>query len=127
MPAGGPLLSVRLLRVLRVVLGYSDEEIARLNLTEADGWRQVREQLEFERPFRAKSPRLETVCFTGQPNERKQELRRLAEPRYRAVTSVSKSLKFLVLGKSPGITKLAQAREYGITLLTEAEFLDLMN
>jgi NAD-dependent DNA ligase len=42
---------------------------------------------------------------------------------YHVVSSVTVKLKVLVTGEAPGPAKLAKARQHGVMILSEAEFL----
>jgi len=71
---------------------------------------------------RPKSSRPE-ICFTGFRPEEKASMEGIAEQNgYRAVGSVTVKLKILVTGEAPGSTKLAKARQQGVTILTAAAF-----
>ena len=71
-----------------------------------------------------------TFCFSGFKKERKEELTNLAiENDLRVVTSISKLVNFLVIDSSSatvGLTKLAKAEQFGIQVLNEQEFLNLL-
>jgi NAD-dependent DNA ligase len=64
------------------------------------------------------------VCFTGFRPDDRTRLEKLAEQSgYHVVTGVSIRLRVLVTGEAPGPAKLAKARERGVEILSEAEFL----
>lgn len=64
------------------------------------------------------------VCFTGFRPDARASLEKLAEQAgYRVLTGVSARLNVLVTGEAPGPSKLAKAKQQGITILSEAEFL----
>jgi BRCT domain type II-containing protein len=64
------------------------------------------------------------ICFTGFRPDAKASLEKLAEQNgFRLVTGVTVRLKVLVTGEAPGPSKMAKARQQGVTILSEAEFL----
>ena len=68
------------------------------------------------------------VVFTGTLSElQRDEAKRLVEERGGRVTSsVSKNTSFVVVGESPG-SKAEKAKELGVRVLTEKEFLGLID
>ena len=50
-----------------------------------------------------------------------------AQAGFKNVTSITKSLDFLCIGATPGPTKLQQANNQGVQLLTEQEFLGMLS
>jgi BRCT domain type II-containing protein len=81
-------------------------------------------------PPKTKRPNPSTlaVCFTGFRPEEKDNLKKLAEQvGYRVLTGVSGHLNILVTGPAPGPSKIEKARQQGITILSEAEFLAKMD
>ena len=86
-------------------------------MTEADGWSWVYSNAARRRE---KSP---AICFTGFSQGEKDDLLTLAVgARLRVVESVNKGLLFLCAG-NPGPSKLVKAREYGVAVLSESDFL----
>jgi NAD-dependent DNA ligase len=64
------------------------------------------------------------ICFTGFRPDERAKWEELAEQKgYHIVTGVTVRLKVLVTGEAPGPAKLAKARQQGVTILSEAEFL----
>ncbi|MGA3325498.1 MAG: BRCT domain-containing protein [Terriglobia bacterium] len=64
------------------------------------------------------------ICFTGFRPEDRAKMQELAEQMgYHVVSSVTVKLKVLVTGEAPGPAKLAKARQHGVMILSEAEFL----
>jgi NAD-dependent DNA ligase len=64
------------------------------------------------------------ICFTGFRPEDRARLESLAEQNgYHVVTRVTLGLRVLVTGGAPGPAKLAKARQQGVEILSEAEFL----
>ena len=79
-------------------------------------------------PPKSKRPEDSTcaICFTGFRPDDRARLEKLAEQAgYRVLTGVSARLNVLVTGEAPGPTKLAKARQQGVKILTEAEFVAL--
>jgi BRCT domain type II-containing protein len=77
-------------------------------------------------PPKSKRPDASTyaICFTGFRPDDRVRLEKLAEQAgYRVLTGVSARLKVLVTGGAPGPSKLEKARQQGVTILSEAEFL----
>jgi NAD-dependent DNA ligase len=69
-------------------------------------------------------PSTHAICFTGFRPDDRARLERLAEQAgYRVLTGVSARLKVLVTGEAPGPSKLEKARQRGVMILSEAEFL----
>ncbi len=74
-----------------------------------------------EGPFAGKS-----LLFTGSLSMPRSEAEKLAEAAGgKILASVSKKLDYLVVGDKPG-SKLAKATELGVTVLSEAEFVNLL-
>lgn len=72
------------------------------------------------------APKHETfdICFTGFKKERRTELESLATQQNMLVRkSVTKSLKLLCYGYNAGPTKIKNAREMGILILGESQFI----
>lgn len=77
-------------------------------------------------PPKTKRPPLSTpaICFTGFRPDARASLEKLAERAgYRVLTGVSARLKILVTGEAPGPAKLEKARQQGVAIMSEAEFL----
>jgi DNA ligase (NAD+) len=74
------------------------------------------------------SMRGKTLVFTGELQElTRAEAKRLVEVRGGRVTSsVSRNTSYVVVGTDPG-SKLDQARNLGVPVLTEAEFKALLS
>lgn len=67
---------------------------------------------------------LPEVCFTGFGTSRKAELQKFAEERgFKCVTRVTKNLSFLCTGGDPGLTKLREAKDQGVPIISEEEYL----
>jgi len=111
--------SEKLTRILKARSPFSPEQIEAM--TDAEGWEWV---------YSHASPRKEklpSVCFTGFSQSDKDALSALATGAHlRVVGSVNKSLSFLCAGDDAGPAKLAKAKEQGIAILTQAEFVNLL-
>jgi len=70
-----------------------------------------------------------TFMFTGKlTNMSRAEAKSLIEENSGSVvSSVNKKLKFLIVGEKPTIRKVQQAKEFGIKILSQNEFLNLLN
>ncbi len=75
-----------------------------------------------EHPFSGKS-----FVLTGTlPTITRSEAKKMIKEKNGAVsTSVSSKIDYLILGKSPG-SKLAKAKDLGVTILSEEEFLRIL-
>ena len=75
---------------------------------------------------KAKEKRLE-ICFTGFGASKKAELMGLAlDHKFEVVASVTKNLDFLCGGENAGPKKLETAIAQGVQILTESEFITLI-
>lgn len=80
------------------------------------------ETIEENLPFFGKS-----IVFTGQISISRQEAKSLAQKKgFKVLSSVSKSVDFLVAGEDAGF-KLKAAQGFGIKILSENEWLNLLN
>ena len=69
-----------------------------------------------------------TICFTGIEVQRRFELKSIAESHgLRVVTAVPKSLKYLVIGRTAGPAKVAKAVQEKISIMTEPQFMELVD
>jgi len=67
------------------------------------------------------------VCFTGFKKERKAELEVIAvEAGMQLITGASKNLTYLCCGMNAGPTKMEKARLLGALILSETEFLNML-
>ncbi len=92
-------------------------------LSEAEAWRIV-----YSTPDqRSTTPKRLVVCFTGFSQEEKDELTNLAfDANHHVTNAVTKKLGLLVCGENAGPKKLEKAAEQGVTLLTGAEYRELL-
>lgn len=96
------------------------EEIA--GISDADGWGIIY-SLSNRTP---KDTRLQ-ICITGFSNTRKAELKDAASAAgFRVVTRVTKNLEFLCIGDDPGPSKLQQAQDQNVQIITEQQLLMLL-
>ncbi|MCC7067964.1 MAG: NAD-dependent DNA ligase LigA [Burkholderiales bacterium] len=117
------VVSERLRAILRSKTDLSDEQISQLS--EDQGWALVYNNSSGTR--RLKDARRQ-VCFTGFGMSEKDELAKLAESAgYRAVTSVTKDLAYLVAGPGAGPSKLEKAVRQSTKILTKDDFLHILN
>ena len=85
-------------------------------------WRWIYEH--FPPKTKRPDPSTRAICFTGFRPDDRARLEELAEKAgYRVLTGVSARLNVLVTGEAPGPSKLEKARQQGVTILSEAEFL----
>lgn len=70
-----------------------------------------------------------TIVVTGELEsyDRNSAQGAIEEAGGRATGSVSKKTDYLVVGSAPGANKLAAAKKHGVKMLTETEFLALLN
>ena len=69
-------------------------------------------------------PSMPAICFTGFRPDARNSLEKLAEQNgYRILSGVSARLNILVTGEAPGPSKLEKARQQGVTIMSESEFL----
>ncbi len=110
-------------KLTRILQAKSPLTMAQIEaMTEAEGWNWV---------YSHASPRKEklpAVCFTGFSPTEKEELSKLATGAgLRVVSGVSSLLSFLCAGDNAGPVKLEKAQDYGIPIMTRAEFLHLLD
>ncbi len=109
-------------KLVRILRAKSDLPLSQIEaMSEADGWNWVYANA---KPHKE---RLSQVCFTGFQAAEKARLAALAASAHLDVAStVTKSLAFLCAGANAGPAKLAKAREQGVHILSESEFLHLI-
>src|SRR5208283_6207537 len=99
---------------------YSLEQLQGMQDRECWGWIYAHFPPKTKRP----DPSTHAICFTGFRPEDRERLEKLAvQAGYRVLTGVSARLNVLVTGEAPGPSKLEKARQQGVTILSEAEFL----
>lgn len=67
------------------------------------------------------------ICFTGFGEKHAAELKELAAKHFHVSSGVTVSLKYLITGPDPGPKKLEQARAQKTTIITEAQFLNILD
>ncbi|MCT8283561.1 MULTISPECIES: BRCT domain-containing protein [Xanthomonas translucens group] len=108
-------------RILGSKTDLTQKEI--LALSNEEAW----DRIYALRKDKAKDNRLQ-VCFSGFGESRKSELKSMAtQAGLKNVTSITKNLDFLCTGATPGPTKLQQANDQGVQLLTEQDFLRMLS
>lgn len=113
------MASTKPTQILKSKTDLTDEEINQL--TDQRAW-EIIYSLQAQKP----DYRFE-VCFTGFSPADKARLKCLAEENNIKVrTSVTKNLNYLVTGDDPGPSKLEKARATGKQIITEAEFVSLI-
>ena len=112
--------SPKLIQILRSKSDLTDEQI--IELSEEQGWKFVYEIEAKEKADRAAN-RKQTVCFTGFNKADKAALEDSATSRgLKPVGSVSKNLDYLVLGETPGESKVAKAEAAEVRILQAHEW-----
>jgi NAD-dependent DNA ligase len=113
-------------RVTRILLAKSDltpDQIAAMSDREAWGWLYTH--------FPPKSTRhkknAQQICFTGFSVTERKELESEAEEAHlEVVTSVTKSLRYLVTGPNAGPAKLQKAKEQEVVLMNAEQFRNML-
>ena len=111
--------SPKLIQILRSKTDLSDEEI--IPLTDNEAWSKIYAVDAEKRKNRP--PKRPEVCFTGFSKKDKEYLEALAfEKGFDSKGSVTKSLKYLVIGETPGESKVIKAKSQEILILQKNEF-----
>ena len=117
--------SPKLIQILRSKSDLTDEQI--IALTDEQGWKLVYE-IESKLKAEREANRKETVCFTGFNKADKTALEAAATERgMKPVGSVSKNLGYLVLGETPGESKITKAEGAGVKILQAHEWEQLFS
>lgn len=117
------MISPKLIQILRSRTELTDEEIIKLD--EISGWDIVRKLDEEKKALRLANYK-PTICFTGFSLKEKKELQELAIQRgMKPVSGVSNLLEYLVIGETPGETKIQKAKEALSKILSRKEFEEL--
>lgn len=100
--------------ILQSKTDLTDNEIALL--TDKEAWALIY----------SLSPKKDTrmqICMTGMSKNSKDELKLLANKHnFKIVSSITKSLDFLICGENAGPTKLEKANQQEVQILNEDEF-----
>lgn len=116
----GAMPSPKLIQILRSRSDLADEQI--LELTDEQAWSIIYE-LDAKEKADREAKRMSTVCFTGFSKADKAAIEAVAtQCGLKQVSGVSKSLKYLVLGETPGESKVIKAQELGVDILHAHEF-----
>jgi len=121
------MISPKLIQILRSRTELTDEEI--INTDEAEGWKIIRELDEKKKALQAENYK-PTICFTGFGLKEKKDLEKQAIIKgMKPISGVSSSLKYLVIGETPGESKIQKAKEASSKILDRNEFekLDFSN
>lgn len=109
----------RITQILLAKSNLSPEEIAEMSDREAWGWLYAHFPPKTKRRKRT-GPE---VCFTGFSVAERRQLEDDAKAAHlEAVTTVTRSLRYLVTGPNAGPAKLQKAEEQGVILLTAEQF-----
>lgn len=112
--------SPKLIQILRSRSDLTDAQI--IDLTDDQAWAIVYE-LDAQEKEKRDAERKPTVCFTGFNKADKAAIEANAIQRgLKPVQNVSNSLDYLVLGETPGHSKVAKAGELEISILYAHEF-----
>jgi DNA ligase (NAD+) len=95
---------------------FTDEEME--DMSDKEGWAWI---------YASRPPKrdheLPEICFTGFGASRKDELQIIAKNNgFKCVTCVTKALSYLCVGENPGPSKVKEATEQGVHVISEVEF-----
>ena len=115
-------------RVVQILLAKGAPfDAARLEaMSDREGWAWIYQNFPPATKRAHANDQRPTVCFTGFTDVEKAELAELATRDFRVAKSVIVGLKYLVTGPNAGPAKLAAAKGYGSQILSEAQFLELL-
>jgi NAD-dependent DNA ligase len=96
---------------------FTDEEME--DMSDQEGWVWI---------YGSRPPKqdhdLPEICFTGFGASRKAELQAVAKNHgFKCVTRVTKALAFLCAGNDPGPSKIKEATDQGVPIISGEEFL----
>jgi NAD-dependent DNA ligase len=112
--------SPKLIQILRSRSGLTDEQI--ISLSEKEAWDLIYE-IDAKQKEERNANRKPTVCFTGFNKTDKAAIEAKAIERgMKPVTSISQSLNYLVLGETPGPSKVSKAEAAGVRIIQAHEF-----
>jgi NAD-dependent DNA ligase len=103
---------------------FTSEEMD--TMTDTEGWAWIYKTHPPKTKKNAK--KLPEICFTGFDPYRKEELKKIAEDHgFHCVTSITKNLSYLCIGEAPGPSKLKEATERGVSIVSENAFIKKIN
>lgn len=112
--------SPKLIQILRSRSTLTDEQI--IELSDEKAWDLIYE-IDAREKAERDANRKPTVCFTGFNKEDKAAMEDFAVQRgLKPVQGVSNSLDYLVLGETPGASKISKAEQAGVKMLHAHEF-----
>lgn len=116
-----PKPSASLLKARQILLDRTDVPEDEINaLSSGEAWDLI---YELDAQKRRARPKFVEVCFTGlRPGERDKWTARVTQLGLKVRTSVTKKLNILVCGPNAGPSKMAQAKQAGVKLLSLEEF-----
>ena len=114
--------SPKLIQILRSRTDLTDEQI--IPLSDGESWAIIRKIDEDKRKNRP--PKRPEVCFTGFNKKEKEALEVIADKKgFDSKGSVTKILKYLVIGETAGEIKIKKAETQGVKILRKKEFEDV--
>lgn len=110
----------QLIQILRSKSSLTDAQI--IELTDDDAWKIIYE-IDAREKAERDAKRRDTVCFTGFSKADKSRLEKIATDNgLKPVSGVSQSLSYLVIGDTPGESKISKAETAGVKILQAHEF-----
>ncbi len=114
------MVSERVAMILKAKSDFSIEQIEKMTDREAWAW------IYSQRP-RTTKEKLNQICFTGFSAPVKKELQEKAiQAHLQIVTSVTKNLRYLCAGDNAGPSKMKEAREKEVIIITEQQFMKIV-
>jgi NAD-dependent DNA ligase len=117
-------------RVTLILLKKSDmtpEEIAAMSDGEGWNWLYTHFPPKTHRQSKYRDKNAKEICFTGFKEDARKVLEQEAkEAHLEVVTSVTKTLRYLVTGSNAGPAKLAKAREQEVVILDVIQFRNML-
>lgn len=113
--------SERVAMILKAKSDLSQEQID--GMTDREAWAWIYSQ----RP-RKSAEQLDQICFTGFSVSRRKELEGMAETAHLdVVTRVTKNLRYLCAGPNAGPSKMREAKDKAVVIMSEQQFLNLLD
>ncbi len=114
------MASERVAMILNAKSDFSQEQIEKMTDREAWAW------IYSQRPRRSKE-KLDQICFTGFTSSVKKELQDKArEAHLDVVTRVTKNLRYLCAGENAGPSKMKEAAEKDVIIMSQQQFLNMI-